>query len=171
MINYALLYGKTAFTLAKDIGVSRKEADSFIEAYFARYPKVRAFIDDTVENARRDRDRCGPSWAGCAACRTRRPRTPRSASRPSARPATPRCRARPPTSSRRPWSTSTARCASRKLRARLILQIHDELLLEVPEAEKTVAQDLVKRVMEEALVLAVPLVVDARLGRTWAEVH
>ncbi|HEY5908131.1 MAG TPA: DNA polymerase I, partial [Vicinamibacteria bacterium] len=52
MINYALLYGKTAFTLAKDIGVSRKEADSFIEAYFARYPKVRAFIDDTVEKAR-----------------------------------------------------------------------------------------------------------------------
>ena len=52
MVNYALLYGKSAFTLAKDIGVSRKEAESFIEAYFGRYPKVRSFIDETVETAR-----------------------------------------------------------------------------------------------------------------------
>ena len=52
MVNYALLYGKTAFTLAKDIGVSRKEAESFIEAYFARYPKVRDFIDETIAKAR-----------------------------------------------------------------------------------------------------------------------
>ena len=52
MVNYALLYGKTAFTLAKDIGVSRKEAESFIEAYFARYPKVRGFIDETIAKAR-----------------------------------------------------------------------------------------------------------------------
>jgi DNA polymerase-1 len=52
MINYALLYGKTAFSLAKDIGVTRREAETFIEAYFARYPKVRSYIDDTVAQAR-----------------------------------------------------------------------------------------------------------------------
>ena len=52
MVNYALLYGKTAFTLAKDIGVTQKEADQFIEAYFARYPTVRAFIDETIASAR-----------------------------------------------------------------------------------------------------------------------
>ncbi|HSD67358.1 MAG TPA: DNA polymerase I, partial [Vicinamibacteria bacterium] len=52
MVNYALLYGKSAFTLAKDIGVSRKEAESFIEAYFGRYPKVRSFIDETIAKAR-----------------------------------------------------------------------------------------------------------------------
>ena len=59
----------------------------------------------------------------------------------------------------------------RKLRSRLILQIHDELLLEVPEAEADEAKGLVTRVMEGALELDVPLVVDARLGRSWAEVH
>jgi len=59
----------------------------------------------------------------------------------------------------------------RKLQSRLILQIHDELLLEVPEAEAETARGLVKRVMEGALKLDVPLVVDARLGRNWAEVH
>ena len=52
MVTYALLYGKTGFTLAKDLGVSRKEADSFIEASFARYPKVRSFIDETIDRAR-----------------------------------------------------------------------------------------------------------------------
>jgi DNA polymerase-1 len=59
----------------------------------------------------------------------------------------------------------------RKLRSRLILQIHDELLLEAPEAEAEEAKALVTRVMEGALALDVPLVADARLGRSWAEVH
>ncbi len=52
MVNYALLYGKTAFSLAKDIGISRKEADAFVEAYFARYPGVRRFMDATLASAR-----------------------------------------------------------------------------------------------------------------------
>src|SRR5262245_35161528 len=53
MINYALLYGKTAYTLAQDIGVSKKEAEAFIEMYFARYPGVKSYIDGLVEDARR----------------------------------------------------------------------------------------------------------------------
>jgi DNA polymerase-1 len=57
------------------------------------------------------------------------------------------------------------------LGARLVLQIHDELLLEVSEAEAERVRSLVQRVMEEALALDVPLVVQARLGRNWAEVH
>jgi len=60
---------------------------------------------------------------------------------------------------------------ARQLRSRLILQIHDELLLEVPEDEAEEAKALVTQVMEGALALAVPLVADARLGRSWAEVH
>jgi DNA polymerase-1 len=60
---------------------------------------------------------------------------------------------------------------ARALRSRLILQIHDELLLEVPEEEAEKARALVQEVMEGALKLDVPLVADARLGRNWAEVH
>jgi DNA polymerase-1 len=52
MVNYALLYGKTAFTLAKDLDVPRKQAEEFIAAYFARYSDVRRFIDETIEKAR-----------------------------------------------------------------------------------------------------------------------
>ena len=59
----------------------------------------------------------------------------------------------------------------RKMASRLILQIHDELLLEVPEEEAEVARGLVRAVMEGALQLEVPLVAEAKLGRNWAEVH
>jgi DNA polymerase-1 len=61
--------------------------------------------------------------------------------------------------------------SGRGMAARLILQIHDELLLEVPEEEAEAVRVLVKEVMERALELQVPLVVDARLGTSWAEVH
>jgi DNA polymerase-1 len=59
----------------------------------------------------------------------------------------------------------------RQLRTRLVLQIHDELLLEVPHDERERAVEVVRAVMESALTLSVPLLVDARLGRTWAEAH
>ena len=52
IINYALLYGKTAFTLAKDIGVTQQAAQEFIDAYFAGFPRVRGFIDQTLADAR-----------------------------------------------------------------------------------------------------------------------
>ena len=68
-------------------------------------------------------------------------------------------------------SISCESSTSERWSSRLILQIHDELLLEVPEAEADDAKALVTRVMEGALELAVPLVVDARLGKNWAEVH
>ena len=60
---------------------------------------------------------------------------------------------------------------ARRLASRLILQIHDELLLEVPEAEAEQARTLVQEVMEGALALDVPLVAEARLGASWADVH
>ncbi|HET7746707.1 MAG TPA: DNA polymerase I [Vicinamibacteria bacterium] len=170
MVNYALLYGKSAFTLAKDIGVSRAEAEKFIEAYFARYPAVRTFIDQTLDHARR----------------TGHVRTLLG-----------RLRHLPDINSRNfqvraeaerqamnmPVQGSAAdlikkamidlhrELAARRLRSQLILQIHDELLLEVPEDEAEAARGLVKETMEGALQLDVPLVADARLGATWADVH
>ena len=67
IINYALLYGKTAFTLAKDIGVSQQAAQAFIDAYFAGFPEVRAFIDRLLDEARQNRRRedavrTGDAW-------------------------------------------------------------------------------------------------------------
>jgi DNA polymerase-1 len=170
MINYALLYGKTAFTLAKDIDVSRGEAKEFIDRYFARYPSVKAFIDATIEKARKDG----------------RVRTLLGRLRllPELNARNPQIRAE---AERQAMNTPVQGSAAdlikkamidlhrelrvRKLRSRLILQIHDELLLEVPEAEAETARALVKEVMEGALSLDVPLLVDARVGRSWADVH
>jgi DNA polymerase-1 len=170
MVNYALLYGKTAFTLAQDIGVSRKEAEQFIQAYFARYPDVRRFLDETVAQARRT-----------GTVRTllgRLRRLPDINSRNfQVRLESERQAVNTPVQGsaadliKKAMIDLHRSLGQRGMRARLILQIHDELLLEVPEAEASAALELTKSTMENALALDVPLVVDARLGRSWAEAH
>lgn len=170
MINYALLYGKTAFTLAKDLGVTKREADAFIESYFARYPQVRGFIDDTIAKARET-----------GAVRTLLGRLRRlpdlKAGNFQVRAEAERQAMNTPVQGsaadliKKAMITLHRELQRRAMGSRLILQIHDELLLEVPEAEAEEAQALVKDVMENALSLDVPLVVDARLGSSWAEVH
>jgi DNA polymerase-1 len=170
MINYALLYGKTAFTLAKDLGVSRREAEDFIEAYFSRYPSVRQFIDDTIARARETgmvrtllgRLRRLPELtSGNFQVRSEAERqainTPVQGSAADL--------------IKKAMITLHAELSRRRLGSHLILQIHDELLLEVPETEAEEARALVKEIMEGALALDVPLVVDARIGASWAEVH
>ena len=170
MINYALLYGKTAFSLAKDIGVSRKEAETFIEAYFARYPKVRSYIDETVAQARET------GSVRTLLGRLRRLPDLRAKNFQVRSEAERQARNTPVQGSaadliKKAMIELDREIRGRKLETRLILQIHDELLLEAPERESEEALGLVKSVMEGALELVVPLVVDARLGKTWADVH
>ncbi|HEV8359985.1 MAG TPA: DNA polymerase I, partial [Candidatus Thermoplasmatota archaeon] len=170
MVNYALLYGKTAFTLAKDIGVTQKEADQFIQAYFARYPAVRAFIDETIASARKT-----------GMVRTLLGRLRRlpdlNAKNFQVRMEAERQAMNTPVQGSAADLIKKAmidlhhELRRRQMGARLILQIHDELLLEVPEGEAEKASALVKEIMEGALELDVPLVADARLGSSWAEVH
>jgi DNA polymerase I len=170
MVNYALLYGKTAFTLAKDIGVTQKEAAQFIEAYFARYPAVRAFIVDTIARARET-----------GVVRTLLGRLRRlpdlKAKNAQVRMEAERQAMNTPVQGsaadliKKAMIDLHRELRKRQMRSRLILQIHDELLLEVPEGEAETARTLVKEIMEGALELDVPLVADARLGASWAEVH
>ncbi len=170
MVNYALLYGKTAFTLAKDIGVTKKEAEQFIEAYFARYPSVRSFIEGTIQKARetghvrtllgrlrRLPDLRAPNFQVRMEAERQAMNTPVQGSAADL--------------IKKAMIDLAGELERRGMKSRLILQIHDELLLEVPEAEAEPARELVKRVMEDALSLDVPLVVDARLGMSWAAVH
>ncbi|HUG52776.1 MAG TPA: DNA polymerase I [Vicinamibacteria bacterium] len=170
MVNYALLYGKTAFTLAKDIGVTQKEADQFIQAYFARYPAVRTFIDETIARAR-----------ATGMVRTLLGRLRRlpdlSAKNFQVRMEAERQAMNTPVQGsaadliKKAMIDLHRELRRRRMRSRLILQIHDELLLEVPEDEAEAARAMVREIMEGALELDVPLVADARLGSSWAEVH
>jgi DNA polymerase-1 len=170
MVNYALLYGKSGFTLAKDIGVSRAEAEAFIQTYFARYPDVRRFIEETIARARetgtvrtllgrlrRLPDLRAKNWQIRAEAERQAMNTPVQGSAADL--------------IKKAMIDLHRELADRKLRGRLILQIHDELLLEVPEAEAEETRALVREVMEGALRLEVPLVADARLGASWADVH
>jgi DNA polymerase-1 len=170
MVNYALLYGKTAFTLARDLGVSRREAERFIDSYFSRYPSVRRFLDSTVATARETgvvrtllgRLRRLPEL-GSSNFQVRTEAERQAVNTPIQGSAADLIK--------KAMLDLAAALRHRGLGARLILQIHDELLLEVPEQEGEEALALVKQVMENALELDVPLVVDARLGRNWAEAH
>ncbi len=170
MVNYALLYGKSAFTLAKDIGVTKTQAAEFIEAYFGRYPSVRRFIEETIARARetgtvrtllgrlrRLPDLRSPNYQIRAEAERQAMNTPVQGSAADL--------------IKKAMIDLHREIRRRGLRARLILQIHDELLLEVPEEEAEAARALVRQVMEGALALDVPLVADARLGATWADVH
>jgi DNA polymerase-1 len=169
IINYALLYGKQAFTLAKDIGVSREEAQLFINAYFEGFPSIRGFIQQLLETARETgvvktmfgRRRLMPEL-------TSRNGQIRAAAERAA--------------TNLPIQGSAADILKKAMidvhralpsvaggAARMILTVHDELLFEAPEqfADETVA--LVRDRMESAVPLKVPLTVDIGVGRDWKE--
>jgi DNA polymerase-1 len=170
MINYALLYGKTAFTLARDLGVSKREAEQFIDAYFSRYPRVRTYIDETLAAAR------ASGVVRTLLGRLRRLPDLQARNFQMRMEAERQAMNTPVQGSaadliKRAMVELHAALVQRRSGARLVLQIHDELLLEVPAGEAEAVQHLVREVMQGALNLSVPLVVDARLGRNWAEVH
>jgi DNA polymerase-1 len=170
MINYAFLYGKTAYPLAQDLGVSKKEAETFIETYFARYPGVKGYIDGLVEDARRT------GMVRTLLGRLRRLPDLQARNFQVRMEAERQARNTPIQGSaadliKKAMIDLHHELVARRMGSRLVLQIHDELLLEVPEAEKDDALALVKRVMEGALELDVPLVVDARVGHSWAAAH
>jgi DNA polymerase-1 len=170
IINYALLYGKTAFTLARDIGVPQADAQAFIDAYFQGFPDVRRYIDATLDDARR---------TGVVRTITGRRRlVPELNSRNvQARQAAEREAVNMPIQGSAAdilkhamidvHAALAARNAGRPGPARMILTVHDELLLEAPEADAGEIADLVRDRMARACPLAVPLTVDVGIGRNW----
>jgi DNA polymerase-1 len=165
IINYALLYGKTAFTLAKDIGVTQQAAQDFIDAYFAGYPSVRVFIDETIAKAR--------DTGVVSTLFGRRRRVPELTSRNGQiRAAAERVTVNLPIQG---TAADILKRAMIDLHAvlpsipglRMILTVHDELVFEVPETAADEAAALVKQHMEHAVTLDVPLDVDVGVGRTW----
>ena len=167
MINYALLYGKTAFTLAKDIGVTPQAAQEFIDSYFAGFPRVRAFIDRTLEEAR---------VSGVVKTMYGRRRlVPELNSRNGQiRSAAERVAVNLPIQGsaadimKRAMIDVHAALASYP-QARMILTVHDELLFEVPEGRAQEIAEVVRERMQSATPLVVPLTVDVGIGLNWKE--
>jgi DNA polymerase-1 len=168
MVNYALLYGKTAFTLAKDIGVSTGDAQSIIDAYFAGFPRVRAFIDRTLADGR--------ATGIVKTMFGRRRLVPELHSRDFQRRSAAEREA-----VNMPIQGTAADILKRAMidvhhalmrersRTRMILTVHDELLFEAPADEQQAAVALVRERMEGAAALSVPLTVDVGVGENWRE--
>ncbi len=167
MINYALLYGKTAFTLSKDIGISQQAAQEVIDAYFAGFPRVQACIERIKEEGRTTgvvktlfgRRRLVPELT------SRNPRDRQRAEREAVN---------------MPIQGTAADIMKRAMidvhqglarspAARMILTVHDELLLEVPEAQAEEIGQRVQGLMQEAVQLDVPLTVDVGIGPNWKD--
>ena len=169
-VNFGIIYGISAFGLAQDIGVSNAEAKRYIDSYFARYPKVREFIDRTIEDTKArgyvttllGRRRFIPELASStAAVRNFGERT--AVNTPIQGTAADLIKLA--------MIHIQARIKREELRSRMILQVHDELVFEVPDREIETMKTLVRGEMEGVLTLSVPIKVDMGVGKNWDEAH
>ena len=167
-INFGLLYGMGAGGLAQRIGLDLKTAREFIERYFARYPRVRGYLEGTLEAARKN------GYVTTALGRRRYVRGLTSRNAMERAPAE-RIAVNAPIQGTAADIMKLAMISVwRRLRAeerqtRMILQVHDELVLEAPEAEAGSSEELLREEMERAFPLRVPLKVSLSRGRSWAE--
>ena len=167
-INFGLLYGMGAFSLARDLGVSNAEAKTFIEAYFAQFPGVRGCLDAILEEARRKKE--VSTLFGRV-----RPIPEIAASNAGLRANAERMALNAPFQGtaadiiKIAMIRLDAALPRAGLEARLALQVHDELVLEAPSEEVAEVRRLVSEVMEGAATLKVRLAVDVGSGGNWLE--
>jgi DNA polymerase-1 len=165
-INFGILYGMSAFGLSQNLGISKGEADRFIGAYLDRYPGVRRYVEETVQAAERDgkvetlygRVRWLPDIQS-------KNRNLRENARRMAINA--RIQGTAADLLKMAMVAIDRRLCREHPEARLLLTVHDELLLELPEAEAPAVGELVRREMEGVAQLVVPLLVEIGAGKSW----
>jgi DNA polymerase-1 len=169
-INFGIIYGISAFGLARQLAIPANEAKAYIDAYFARYPGIRAYMNATREEARIHGFVLTPFGRRCW--------VPGIADKnPARRGYAERQAINAPLQGgaadiiKRAMALLPTALAHEHLAARMLLQVHDELLFEVPEAEAEATAAVVKRVMEGVAQLTVPLVVETGTGRSWGDAH
>ncbi|MCP3914217.1 MAG: DNA polymerase I [bacterium] len=169
-INFGLLYGMGPARLARDTGLTVAEAKAFIERYFSAFPSVRQWLDMTLESARER------GWVETLLGR-RRSISDINSQSPRARVFAENMAVNTPVQGsaadiiKKAMIDLETRLAASPLAAKMLLQVHDELLLELPRAELDETQKIVGECMENAVVLDVPLKVDFGSGRNWLEAH
>jgi DNA polymerase-1 len=169
-VNFGLIYGMSAFGLAKQLGIDRGSAQRYVDLYFERYPGVKTFMDRTRAQAReqgyvetvrgrrlylpdiRSRNRQLQQYAERSAINAPMQGTAADIIKLA-------------------MLKVESQCTTRQLPARLIMQVHDELVLEVATDAVTVVADMLREQMTAAEQLAVPLKVDIGTGNNWDEAH
>ncbi|MGJ3493053.1 DNA polymerase I [Piscirickettsia salmonis] len=169
-VNFGLIYGMSAFGLAKQLGVERQEAQDYIDIYFARYPKVAEYMDNIRTQAKVD----GYVKTVCG----RRLHLPEINARNAIR-----RKAAERTAINAPMQGTAADIIKQaminihnwlqtsSLDVKMLMQVHDELVFEVAEKDREIAQKEIKNMMENAIQLTVPLIVETGYGYTWGEAH
>ena len=169
-VNFGIVYGISSFGLSQNLSISRKEASDYIKQYFEIYPKVKEYLDNTVKRARIDG-------------RTRtmfgriRPIPELASSNFMQRAFGERAAMNSPIQGSAADIIKIAMILVEKalldqgLQARIVLQIHDELLVEAPENEVEAVKEIMVTKMKEAVTLKVPLEVDVNVGKDWFEAH
>ena len=167
-VNFGIVYGISDFGLARNLHISRKEAGDYISRYFERYPGVRAFMDKVVAEAHE---------TGCVTTMFgRRRELPAIKSRNfNQRMLAERMAMNTPIQGTAADVIKLAMIAAYHrlkeagVKSRILLQVHDELVLEVVESELDVVQAILRESMEHVVALSVPLIIDIHWGRNWAE--
>ncbi len=173
-INFGIIYGISAFGLANQLGIEREEAGAYIKKYFERFPGIRDYMEETKAFAKKNgyvltlfgrKCHYPDIVASNASIRAFNERAAINA----------RLQGTAADIIRRAMTRMDAALAKQKLSAQMLLQVHDELVFEVPENEVEKTLPVVKKVMEDApmpaLALSVPLAVDARAAHNWDEAH
>lgn len=169
-VNFGIVYGISSFGLSEDLSISRKEAAEYIEKYFATYPSVKKFLDDLVEKAKE----CGYVTTMFG---RKRPIPELKSSNFMQRSFGERVAMNSPIQGTAADIIKIAmlrvqeRLKEEKLRSRLILQVHDELLIETHKEEIEQVKDILAEEMQTATTLSVPLDIDMNIGANWYEAH
>ncbi len=169
-INFGILYGLSEFGLSRQLGIPRAEAHAYIAAYFARYPQIRHFLDGNIQR--------GAADGYVTTISGRRRHLPNLTSKNgNIRQGAERIAMNTPIQGSAADIIKMAmlkvarRLQAEKLQARLVLQVHDELVVETPIAERAQVVTLLREEMANVLRLRVPLVVDVGHGSNWAMAH
>lgn len=167
-VNFGIVYGIGAFSLSQDLGITRKEADAYISAYFTKYPKIKTYMDETIKNAT-EQGYVSTLW------HRRRAMPELQSGNFIQRSFGERVAMNMPIQGSAADIIKIAMVKVHKAlkeggyRSRLILQVHDELLIETHKDEKEAVAKILKENMEQAVQLAVPLDVDVHEGVSWFE--
>ena len=170
VVNFGIVYGLSPFGLSQNLGISTSEAKQFIESYFEKYAGVRKFIDRTLDEARRDMK--VKTLFGRV-----RPIPDINSKNPNQRGFAERTAVNTPLQGTAADLIKIAMIRidqaikERELKSRMTLQVHDELVFEVPEAEVDIMRSLVREYMERVHDLAVPLQVEIGVGKNWRDLE
>jgi len=170
MVNFGIIYGISAFGLSQRLGIARGEAAGIIEAYFEQYPGVKSYMENTISLAREK------GYVETLAGRRRYIRDINS-SNAMVRGAAERTAINTPIQGTAADMIKLAMTGvdlslrRQELQSRMILQVHDELILDLRRDEEEVVGELVSCQMQKALPLEVPIVIDIGTGENWLEAH